>query len=110
MKKIWKVLGIGALAASLIPYATETDEETGEKTVSALLWRLRRGPDEEAEGKERIELDLGPRFLRARKEAEMFADDEPEAAMVAGAAAGAQAVMETGEEPEIGPKDCETEA
>ena len=101
MKKIWKVLGIGALAASLIPYATETDEETGEKTVSALLWRLRRGPSEEDEGKERIELDLGPRFLHARKEAEMFADVQPETTL--------DALIAREEDQEAGPEDFEPE-
>lgn len=41
MKKLWKILGITALAAVLVPYRVEKDEETGEKSYDALLWHAR---------------------------------------------------------------------
>ena len=42
MKKIWKVLGVAALAVGFTPYRVEKDEETGEKKVQALLWKMTR--------------------------------------------------------------------
>ena len=44
MKKFWKVLGLGALVAGLTPYKVEKDEETGEKSYQALLWRITSAP------------------------------------------------------------------
>ena len=44
MKKFWKVLGLGALAAGLTPYKVEKNEETGEKSYQALLWRITSAP------------------------------------------------------------------
>lgn len=44
MKKFWKVLGLGALAAGLTPYKVEKNEETGEKSYQALLWRITSSP------------------------------------------------------------------
>lgn len=41
MKKFLKFLGLTALAAALIPYRVEKDEETGEKSYDALLWHAR---------------------------------------------------------------------
>lgn len=40
MKKLWKFLGITALAAVLLPYRVEGDEETDEVKVDALLWHV----------------------------------------------------------------------
>ena len=39
MKKIWKALGIAALAA-VVPVRVKKDEETGKKTFQSLLWKL----------------------------------------------------------------------
>ena len=44
MKKIWKVLGLAALAAS-VPFSIRTNPETRERTYDALLWQLRTRPD-----------------------------------------------------------------
>lgn len=52
MKKFWKVLGITALAAGLIPYKVEKNEETGENSYQALLWRITSAPGETADKKE----------------------------------------------------------
>lgn len=42
MKKLWKILGITALAAALVPYRAERDGETGDLTLDALLWQGKR--------------------------------------------------------------------
>lgn len=39
MKKFWKVLGITALAAALVPYRVEKDDKNGDVTFDALLWQ-----------------------------------------------------------------------
>ena len=44
MKKFWKVLGLGALAAGLTPYKVEKNAETGENSYQALLWRITSAP------------------------------------------------------------------
>ena len=44
MKKFWKILGLGALAVGLTPYKVEKNEETGEKSYQALLWRITSAP------------------------------------------------------------------
>lgn len=89
MKKFWKALGIAALAAAVIPYRVEGDEDTGALTVQALLWKLTQKPGADG-GK-----DVDIRFLSFGKdeedglftddpeEAMLFADDEPEAAVLA---------------------------
>lgn len=93
MKKFWKALGFAALAAAVIPYRVHRDDETGEKTVEALLWQVTRGPGQ-GENKEQIDLSLGFKspfqtvreekalFTDNPEEAVLFADDEPEAAVV----------------------------
>ena len=83
MKKIWKVLGITALAASLIPYRVNKDDEAESTTVDALLWQATRRPGE-GEDKDQLDINIGFKSpLQAkREESALFADDEPEAAVV----------------------------
>lgn len=59
MKPFWKVLGVTALAASLIPYHVDSDETAGTKTVQALLWQLRTKPSEVYEDEMSKELTIG---------------------------------------------------
>ena len=58
MKKFWKILGLGALAVGLTPYKVEKNEETGEKSYQALLWKGTVGPGSEND-KKNIDIDLG---------------------------------------------------
>ncbi len=58
MKKFWKILGLGALAVGLTPYKVEKNEETGERSYQALLWRLTSAPGED-EDKRSIDVTLG---------------------------------------------------
>lgn len=83
MKKLWKVLGITALAASLIPYRVNKDDEAESTTVDALLWQATRRPGE-GEDKDQLDINIGFKSpLQAkREESALFADDEPEAAVV----------------------------
>ena len=64
MKKIhWKILGAVAAAAALAPVVFRKNEETGEKTVDALLWQYKSRPNKET-GKRDIELNILPnRFI-----------------------------------------------
>ena len=79
MKKLLKALGVTALAAAVIPFKVEKDEETGVKTYQSLLSRLRVGPGEDNEGTN-ISLDLLdgilPTALRGAREEADYADDE----------------------------------
>lgn len=59
MKTFWKVLGVTALAASLIPYQIDQDETAGTKTVRALLWQLRTKPSDVYEDEISKELTIG---------------------------------------------------
>ena len=83
MKNIWKVLGITALAASLIPYRVNQDVDTESTTMDALLWQATRRP---GEGEDKGSLDISIGFKSPlqtkREESALFADDEPEAAVV----------------------------
>ena len=87
MKAIWKVLGITALAAA-VPVRIKKDEATGTKRYQSLLLSVDVGPGENGEGTD-IGLNLGEgvissaisELVSARKEAKLFADDEPEAAV-----------------------------
>ena len=83
MKKLWKALGITALAATLIPYRVQKDEEAQTTSVDALLWQATRGPGQ-GEDKEQVDITFGFKSpLQARREeSALFADDEPEAAVV----------------------------
>ncbi len=90
MKKFWKALGIAALAAA-VPVRVSKDEQTGKKTFQSLLWKLDIIPNKDGTDNTEIGLDLMEGVLTAplmkavtaKKEAELFADDEPEAAVVA---------------------------
>lgn len=115
MKKIWKVLGISAAAASLLPYCVRKNRITGETEIDAFLWQVKRGPDPEIEGRDRITLNFGLksriRTLREIQEAKLFADDEPEAALIEvdGAAPDTIIAEDTDKEIEASPDDFEPE-
>ena len=88
MKKIWKILGITALAAA-VPVRIKKDEITGKKKYQSLLLSVDVGPGETGEGTD-VGINLGQgvitgaisNLMDAKKEASLFADDEPEAAML----------------------------
>ena len=88
MKKLWKILGITALAAA-VPIRVKKDETTGTKKYQSLLLSVDVGPGENGEGTD-VGINLGEgvigsaisSLIDAKKEAELFADDEPEAAML----------------------------
>ena len=88
MKTIWKVLGVAALAAA-VPVRVRKDEETRKKTYQSLLLSVDVGPGENGEGTD-IGINFGEgvitgaimNLVDAKKEAELFADDEPEAAVL----------------------------
>ena len=62
-KKLWKILGVTAAVAALVPVVFRKNDETGEKTVDALLWQLKTRPNGEP-GKRDIELNILPnRFV-----------------------------------------------
>ena len=109
MNNVWKVLGITALAASLLPYRVHKDEETGEKTVEALLWQAKRGPGQDGD-KDQIDIDLGFKSpLRVRREEKaLFADDDPSAATVAPVEGPAEDAPEA--EPAVSEDDFDPEA
>lgn len=77
MKKFWKILGLGALAAGLTPYKVEKNEETGENSYQALLWRITSTPSEEEGEKRRIDINLGEGTLTSRLMEAMDRKDEP---------------------------------
>ena len=88
MKTFWKALGIAALAAA-VPVRVKKDETTGRKKYQSLLISVDVGPGEGGEGTD-IGINFGEgvitgaisNLVDARKEAELFADDEPEAAVL----------------------------
>lgn len=108
MKKFWKVLGITALAASLIPYRVNKDEETQTTTMDALLWQATRRPGE-GEDKGQVDINLGFKspLQTKREESALFADDEPDAAVVD--APLSEAVEDTVEDVIAGAEDDKTE-
>lgn len=82
MKAFWKVLGFSALAAGLTPYKVEKNEETGESTYQALLWRGSTKPGEGGSKREvLINLAEGTLTgkvmdaLEKKKEAHLFSDE-----------------------------------
>ena len=88
MKNIWKVLGIAAIAAA-IPVRFKKDEESGKKSYQSLLYTVNVGPGEGGEGTDVVvNFDEGivtgaiSDLVTARKEAELYADDDPEAAVL----------------------------
>lgn len=82
MKKFWKILGLGALVAGLTPYKVEKNEETGENSYQALLWRITSAPGS-GENKREIGIDLGEGTLTAKlmgntrkaEESHLFSDE-----------------------------------
>lgn len=88
MKAIWKILGITALAAA-IPVRVKKDDETGKRKYQSLLLSVDVGPGEDGEGTD-IGINLGEgvitgaitNLVTAKKEAELYADDDPDAAVL----------------------------
>lgn len=64
MKTFWKVLG-AALAVGLTPYKVEKNEETGETSYQALLWRITSAPGEDAVHRD-IGINLGGGTLTSK--------------------------------------------
>ena len=82
ISNILKVLGITAAVAALTPYEVKKDEETGATTVKALLWGAKYTPAGDA-GRN-VDVTLGLHVPGRNDEADLFADDEPEAAVLDG--------------------------
>ena len=88
MKKFWKALGIAALAVA-VPVRIKKDEATGKRKFQSLLMSVDVGPGENGEGTD-VGINLGQgvitgaisNLVDAKKEADLFADDEPEAAVL----------------------------
>ena len=76
MKKFWKILGLGALAVGLTPYKVEKNEETGEKSYQALLWRITSAPAGE-DKKIDIGINLGEGPLTSKLMNAAERKDEP---------------------------------
>lgn len=82
MKAFWKVLGFAALAAGLTPYKVDKDEETGESSYQALLWRITANRSD-GEKKWDIGVNLGEGTLTSKlmqaaekkEEAHLFSDE-----------------------------------
>ena len=75
MKKIWKVLGVAAIAAS-VPVVFRKNPETGERTVDALLWQLTTTPDPET-GKRAVSLSIFPNRFPRKKAEERPEEESP---------------------------------
>lgn len=76
MKKFWKFLGLGALAVGLTPYKVEKNEETGESSYQALLWRITSTPGE-GENKRAIGINLGEGTLTSKLMSAVEKVEEP---------------------------------
>ena len=86
LSRVLKVLGAAAAVASLIPYEVEKDEETGVTSMKALLWGAKYTPAIGEAGRN-VDVTLGlhiPGIPDRKDEMELFADDEPEAAVLDG--------------------------
>lgn len=59
MKKLWKFLGVTALAAALVPYRVDRDEVTGDLTMDALFWQ---GKKSVRDGEKHINVNFAPWF------------------------------------------------
>ena len=93
MKKLWKALGITALAAALLPYRVRKDQDEDATTIDALLWQATRRPGQ-GEEKGQVDITIGFKsplqevrqeralFTDDPEEAVLFADHEPEAAVI----------------------------
>ena len=114
MKKLWKALGITALAAAVLPYRIRRDQEENTTTVDARLWQAVRRPGD-GEDKGQLDISLGYKsplqevreerdlFTDDPEEAVLFADEEPEAAAVEAPAPMAEPAE--AEEPEATEED-----
>ena len=58
MKKFLKFLGGVAVAATVIPFSYKKDEESGEKTIQALLWKASI-PQKEEDGSGKVKVSFG---------------------------------------------------
>ena len=81
ISKVLKVLGAVAAVAALTPYQVERDEETGATTLKALLWGAKYTPAAEGTGRD-VDVTFGLNIPGQDGEAELFADDEPDAAIL----------------------------
>ena len=123
MKNFWKALGIAALA-TVIPVQISKDEETGTRSYRSLLLELESIRKDENHQEINIRLMHGlltaPIYdlLAAKKEIALFADDEPEAAVIpevidfvqAAAEARADGGAQEAADPLIGAADTAGEA
>ena len=104
MKKFWKVLGVTAAIVALAPYRIGKNEETGEKTVEALLWRATAAP-KEGEEETSVAVTFGFRSPFAQRDEDPFFEEETAAEFTVpadeetadGEAAPAPCAEETGE-------------
>ena len=111
MKKFWKILGLGALAVGLTPYKVEKNEETGEKSYQALLWRITSAPAGE-DKKIDIGINLGEGTLTSKLMNAAERKDEPHlfSDELCVEYAGGEAVEPAGaEEPEAPEEPAEPE-
>ena len=82
ISRVLKVLGAAAAVAALTPYKVEKDEETGVTNIKALLWGARYTPATGETGRD-IDVTLGLHVPKLPKdEAELYADDDPDAAVL----------------------------
>ena len=82
ISSVLKVLGAAAAVAALTPYEVEKNEETGVTTMKALLWGAKYTPATGETGRDvDVTLGLNVPKLAAKKESELFADDDPDAAV-----------------------------
>ena len=81
ISKVLKVLGAAAAVAALTPYEVERDEETGVTKIKALLWGAKCTPAAEETGRN-VDVTFGLNLPGREGEADLFADDDPEAAVL----------------------------
>ena len=74
MKKSYKLLCAAAAIAALVPYSHTRDIATGEATFQALLWKLRRIPNEN--GDTHYEISLGLHLPGRRAQEQDLYDDD----------------------------------
>ena len=65
MKKIWKVLGVATLVAS-VPFVIRSNPETRERIYDALLWQVRTRPNPETGKSEVTAVSILPNRLARR--------------------------------------------
>lgn len=111
MKKFWKILGLGALAVGLTPYKVEKNEETGEKSYQALLWRITSVPAGE-DKKIDIGINLGEGTLTSKLMNAAERKDEPHlfSDELCVEYAGGEAVEAAGAEEPEAPAEAEAPA